>query len=200
MMRGKLYGALVFACAGSMVLASASSAQSAGALDRPLFGVGYAANAPEMLLGGGGYVVFPAFGGLGLYLDAKFDASSPSRDDTYEPGLTAEDVENELGDEYRDTEGSWRSINAAIIRPVTPTLMLYAGGGYATESVYRQYVDRTGSRGVGGIYRVRSPAEDESTVNLMAGMFLRLSRRLNAHFGAESAPRGFAVGMSFVFD
>ncbi|HEU5211067.1 MAG TPA: hypothetical protein VFU06_16845 [Longimicrobiales bacterium] len=200
MRRSKLVQAPICTLAGILLLPGTSMAQSVAAVDGPAFGVGYAANAPELLAGAAAWFVVPALGGIGLYADAKFDVDSPARGDTYEADLTAAEVDSELGDEYRDSEGSWRSFNIAVVRPVTPSLMLYAGGGYARETMYRQYVDATGSRGLGGVYWVRSPDENGSSVNFLAGMFLRLGRHLNAQFGLDSAPRGFGVGMSLVFD
>lgn len=174
------------------------SAQERAGSAGPVFGVGYVANAPDLFAGGAAYMILPVLGGLGLYVDAKFDTSSRSGEDSFEPGLTANQVDNEIGDDFQDDDTSWRSFNAAIIRPVTPSLMLYAGAGYAEESAYRQYRDETQTRGIGGLYWVESPDEDRTTVNVLAGMFLRMTRRLNAQFGVESAPRGFSVGLSVV--
>lgn len=180
-----------------------AAAQPAAAQERagsagPVFGFGYVANAPELFAGGAAWMVLPVFGGLGLYVDAKFDTTSPADDEAFDPDLTAQDVDAEIGDDFQDDDTSWRSFNAAIVRPVTPALMLYAGAGYAKEAAYRQYRDETGTRGLAGLYWVESPPDDRTTVNVLAGMFLRLTRRLNAQFGVESAPRGFSVGMSVV--
>ncbi|MGH7449232.1 MAG: hypothetical protein ACRELT_16785, partial [Longimicrobiales bacterium] len=60
------------------------------------FGIGYVANAPDVLGGARGHIVFPVFGGLGFYVDAKFDVDSPSRDDTFIPTLTAREVEDQV--------------------------------------------------------------------------------------------------------
>lgn len=160
------------------------------------FGVGYVANAPEMMAGGAGYVILPVLGGVGLYVDAKFDLSSPEDEDNFDPGLTAQDVDDELGDEFIDNASSWRSFNAAVVRPLTPSLMMYAGAGYVQETAYREYHDDTGTRGLAGYYWVESPDEDATRVNVLIGMFLRLTPWVNAQFGVESAPRGATVGAS----
>lgn len=162
------------------------------------FGIGYVANAPELLAGGGAYVVLPVMGGIGLYVDAKFDTTDPSDDDAFVASLTAREVDDEIGDEYRDQDASWRSFNAAVVRPVTPTLMLYAGLGYATETIYRQYYDETEVRGLAGYYWVAAPDEDRSTLNVLGGMFLRMTRRINAQVGAETAPAGGTFGLSII--
>lgn len=177
--------------------ATPAAGQSAGS-PRTIIGLGYAANAPELLAGAAVYIVLPMLGGVGLYADAKFDTSSREKEDGFEAGLTARQVDDELGDEYQDNDESWRSFNLALVRPVTPSLMLYGGAGVAQKAAFRQYYDLSRQRGLGGLYWVASPLEDETTVNVLAGMFLRLSRRFNAQFGLETAPRGFGVGMSIL--
>lgn len=185
-------------CVLLLLLSGPLRAQERAGSAGPVFGFGYVANAPELFAGGAAYLVLPVLGGLGLYVDAKFDTSARSGEDSFEPGLTARQVDDEIGDEYQDDDASWRTFDAALVRPITPSLMLYAGAGYAEESAYRQYRDETQTRGIGGLYWVESPDEDRTTVNLLAGMFLRMTHRLNAQFGVESAPRGFTVGMSVV--
>jgi hypothetical protein len=142
--------------------------------------------------------VLPVLGGLGVYVDGKLDTSPPSDHPGFESDLTAQQVDDEIGDEFQGDESSWRSFNVALVRPVTPSLMVYAGAGYARESAYRQYYDESLTRGQGGLYWVESPAEDESTVNVLVGMFLRMTSHINAQFGVENAPRGVTVGLSLV--
>lgn len=173
-----------------------AEAQRSEAPDPPRFGLGYVANAPELLAGAGAYVILPILGGLGLYLDAKFDADPRTGDDRFEEDLTAQEVDDEIGDEFRDDDSSFRSFNAAVVRPVTPSLMLYGGLGYTEETFYRQYYDETGTRGLAGSYWVAAPGLDTSGLNVLAGMFLRMTSRFNAQFGVESAPRGATVGIS----
>lgn len=189
-----MWSVLLLLAVPAVPAAAQERAGSAG----PVFGIGYVANAPDLLAGGAGYVILPVLGGLGLYVDAKFDPDTPRDDDAFEPDLTARQVEDELGDAYQDSESSWRSFSAALVRPVTPSLMLYGGLGYTSESVYRKYHDDTETRGLAGLYWVEAPDEDSSTINVLAGMFLRMTRHLNAQFGVESAPRGLTVGLSVV--
>ena len=183
-----------------MIMAGAmpAAAQQRAALTLPRFGIGYVGNAPELLLGGGAYAIVPVFGGLGLYVDAKFDSKAPSDEDSFDPDLTAREVDDEIGDEFRDDESSWRSFNAALIRPLTSAFMLYAGLGYARETVYRQYFDESEERGIAGYYWVESPDDERTQLNVLAGMFLRMTSRLHAQFGFETAPRGGTVGLSLM--
>jgi hypothetical protein len=162
------------------------------------FGVGYVADAPELLGGGAAYVILPALGGVGLYVDMKFDLDSPTGASTFEESLTAQDVEDQVaGAMYRDSRDSWRGLNVAVIRPVKESLMLYAGVGAARRRVYKEYRDPAGELGVVGILTVEDPEEEETKLNGMAGAFLRISPLISVQTGFESTPAGFTVGASF---
>jgi len=165
---------------------------------RTRVGFGYVAAAPDLMAGAAAYVIFPVAGGIGIYADAKLDASSPGRKSNFEPGLTAQQVEATLPDEYDLTADSWRSFNLALIRPLRPALSVYAGAGYAQKKKYSQYFDATRTRGVVGHYWVEDTAGKASSVNVMVGMLLRMSRFLNAQMGVESAPGSFTVGLSIL--
>lgn len=175
-----------------------ATAQQGAAMTLPRFGIGYVGNAPDLLAGGGAYAILPVLGGIGLYVDAKFDTSPGSAEDGFIAGLTAREVDDEIGDDFRDDDSSWRSFNAAIVRPLTPSFMLYGGLGHARETVYRQYYDDTGERGLAGYYWVESPEDERSQLNVLLGMFLRMTPRLNAQFGFETMPRGGTVGLSLL--
>lgn len=161
------------------------------------FGIGYVANAPQLLAGAGAYATFPLLGGLGFYLDAKFDVNGPSREDNFESALTALEVEDQIpGVALVGSEDSWRSFNIAVVRPLTPAFMVYLGAGYATRTRYHEYRDPKGERGLLGLLWAEAPHEESSTVNGLFGGFLRLGRPLDFQFGFETAPRGFTVGGS----
>lgn len=165
-------------------------------LSRTQFGIGYVANAPDLLAGGGGYVLFPTWGGIGLYVDAKFDTGNPSDDLAFQPGLTPDEVEDQLpGAEFIKREGSWRSFNVGLVRPVSPFLLAYGGAGYATASYYRLY-EVVGDDDIGRAIWVEAPEDDESRVNLMLGVFMRLTGRISTQFGFETQPRGITAGAS----
>lgn len=185
------------ACLASLVLllgaAAPGRAQSVG---RTRVGVGYVAAAPDLMAGGAAYVLFPVAGGIGVYVDAKLDASNPARKSNFEPGITAQQAESQYGDEYGFSTDSWRAFDVALIRPVKPALAVYAGAGYAGKKKYSEYYDNSGTRGLVGHYWVKDPTGDRSTVNVMAGLFLRMGRFLNAQMGVESAPGSFTVGLS----
>jgi hypothetical protein len=162
------------------------------------FGVGYVADAPELLGGGAAYIILPALGGVGLYVDAKFDLNSPTGESTFVESLTAREVEGQVsGAAYRDSQDSWRGLNIAVIRPMNESLMLYVGLGSARRSVYKEYRDPSGELGLLGILTVEDPEEEETKLNGMAGAFLRLSPLISVQTGFESTPAGFTVGASF---
>ena len=181
----------------ALLLAFAGTASAAAQnVTRTRFGFGYVAQAPELMAGGAAYVIFPVAGGIGLYADAKFDASNPTRKSNYLADLTAQQVEDQFGDRFLYSTASWRSFDLAVMRPLRPSLTIYAGAGYARKREYKEYLDDTGTRGLAGHYWVEDTAARASTVNLMGGFFFRMSRFLNAQFGVESAPGGVTVGLS----
>ena len=94
------------------------------------YGIGYVASPPNMMAGVDGYILFPSLKGLGIYVDAKFDVQSPAHDPKYLSDMTDADVLNTVtGAVFQDKKDSYRSFNVALVRPITPGLMLYAGGG-----------------------------------------------------------------------
>ncbi|MCJ7627916.1 MAG: hypothetical protein MUO50_05955 [Longimicrobiales bacterium] len=166
-----------------------------GELSRTQFGIGYVANAPDLLAGVGAYVLFPAMGGIGVYVDAKFDTGNPSGDLAFQPGLTPDEVEGEMqGSSFIKREGSWRSFNVGLVRPLSPFLFAYGGAGYAKGSYYRLY--EVVVEGIGRALWVEAPDDEESRVNLMAGVFLRLTATISTQFGFETQPGGVTAGAS----
>ena len=164
----------------------------------PRFGVGYVANMPNQFAGVSAHFVSDFLGGLGLYVDAKFDVSSPEDEEGYIPDLTAEEVEDEFADQLFHTEGSWRSVNVAIMRPLAPQFVVYAGAGVADGKQYHEYIDVEGNRGLEGFYWVRAEEESGTEVNLLGGAMFQLTRNVAFQVGVESQPRGFSVGASYL--
>jgi hypothetical protein len=100
-------------------------------LNRPHFGLGYVANAPNMMAGVAGYAVFNVLGGLGIYVDAKMDIETPAGDDHFESGLSAQEAVNTVPFiEFIERESAYRGFNVALVRPVNPQMLLYIGGGW----------------------------------------------------------------------
>jgi hypothetical protein len=166
-------------------------------LDRTQFGIGYVANAPDVIVGGMAYVVVPKWGGIGLFVDAKFDSDNPSDLEEYEPDLTAEQVPNEVvGANFLEFESSYHSFNVGVVRPLSPFLMVYAGGGPAFRTRYVQYTDPQKNYGRGGVFWVEDPRQDETRMNLMLGLMMRVGSRITSQFGFETQPRGVTVGLS----
>ncbi len=183
------------------LLAPAVAAQQAtrpSPIDHAQFGIGYVANLPDLEVGGAGYVILPRWGGIGVYVDAKVQVSGPPKETAYDPSVTAEQIENDVGGNYIRTEGTWWSVNAAVLRPLSPYFTVYLGGGVAHETSYRQYdqIDRNLGIGVGGVVWAEDPRATESRANLMVGMITRLTSRLSAHFGYETQPDGVTAGLT----
>ena len=168
-------------------------------LDRVQFGIGYMTSLPHMAAGAGGYVVTPWGGGWGIYVDAKFDIESPENTPEFEPRLTAQQVYNQItGAVPLQSESSWQSFNAAVVRSLNPYLSVYVGGGLARKNHFREFEDpnRDTDYGRGGVMWVEAPDEDENRANIMAGLIMRLTSRFSSHFGWETQPMGVTAGLS----
>jgi hypothetical protein len=182
--------------AAALGLVSAGATSSPASAQGPLrFGVGYVANTPDLLGGVGGHVVFPAFGGLGVFADVKFDWESPSRESEFRDNMTAAEVLQVEGVRPVRSSDSWRSYNIGLVRPVLPSLKLYAGAGYAVRTRYRFFFDPDEELGEFGFIWVESPGEEKTTVNALFGGFMRVSRVVSFQIGIETAPRGLTVGV-----
>lgn len=161
----------------------------------PRFGVGYVTDPPDLLGGVNAFAMTSLFGGLGIYVDTKWDLKSPAKDNTFISDMTAYQAESQIeGLQPGQEDNSWRSFNVALLRPVTRTLMVYAGGGYAIRKRYQEYRDPSRQLGEFGFFLVEDPRFEKTTVNLMFGGITRLSRLFSFQFGIETAPRGFSVG------
>lgn len=175
------------------------SAQQGGPapLSRTQYGIGYVANAPDEIVGGGAYVLSPKRGGIGLYVDAKFDVSDPTGERGFDASVTSSEVANEVGGKYVESEESWRSFNVAVVRPLSASLMVYVGGGLAKKKGYDLYqVDPSSPVGVSGVVWTENLEAAETKPNLMVGTMMRLTRRVTTHFGYETRPKGLTVGAS----
>ena len=169
----------------------------ASGLDRPHLALGYVGNAPDAMVGGGGYYMTSFLGGLGLYLDAKFDIDNPSGEDEFESGLTNQQVGNEVGGTFVRNEKSFQSFNAALVRPVSPYLIVYAGGGIVKVTQYNMFDEGPADIGKAGVFWVEAPELEETRANVMIGAFLRMSSFISTQIGIETEPRGFTIGASF---
>ena len=176
-----------------MLLSAPVEAQT---MDRPLFGIGYTANAPHLMGGGSAWTVFPAFHRLGLYVDMKLSLDSPADNEReFLPGTTAAEMEEQHPLHiYRVSQDSYLSYNAAVMRAVTDELIVYVGGGMVDRTRYLKYYDEEEQFGNFGFYWVEDPPASSTGLNLMAGAMLRLGRHLRLQFGGETRPTGFTVG------
>ena len=189
------------------LLATAAGARPAAAQTYgwSTFGVGYVADAPSMMAGVNAYVLFPAIHGFGLYVDTKWDIDSPHNDPYFLTSMTAEQVQDQ--NPFNDTiiaipngqQNSWRSFNVAVIRPVTPALMLYLGGGYARRERFQQFTDSRRELGQMGVFWAQLATQTETTVNVMFGAFLRMGRHVAFQTGFEHRPGGFSLGATLKF-
>jgi len=168
-----------------------------GPMSRTQFGIGYIANAPEAMAGGSGYVILPRWGGIGVFVDAKFDISNPTGERGFDPSVTASRIRDQVGGEFIKGEDSWWSANVGVLRPLTPFLMVYGGGGFARKTLFELYdVDVNSGVGEGGVVWAEDPGAQETRANLMVGIIMRLTGRVSTHLGLETQPRGLTVGAS----
>lgn len=198
---------VIAALTGLFLLASApapASAQSAGAsgagyLDSTLLGVGFVANAPDQLVGFGVTTIgFPA-SAWGVHVNMKISTGSPGRRDNFTEERTAEEAEA-LGDtRFGSVDGAYTSVNLAVVRALGDDVAAYAGAGFTRETVYQEFEDPDGERGMLGFYTVEDRRLGGDTVNLVGGLFLRAGRAVSFQIGGETDPAGFTVGASLVF-
>lgn len=160
----------------------------------PVVMLGYVANAPDQLLGGGVAFLPPALRGWGLYADAKTHTSSPEDDPWFRADLTPEDAA-EFGDLPQDEESVWTTFNVALVRAFQDDLIVYLGGGASRERMYAEYFDPSRERAEFGYYWIPDTEPEAWRPNVMGGMFFRIMRHVMVQVGAESAPRGFTVGI-----
>ena len=94
-------------------------------------GAGVVVLAPHQTVGLSAQALSPRMGGIGIYVDARFDRSPrPSRGPGFNRAITADVAEYQYGDRLVTEEDSWRSVNVALIRPLVPAmLLLYLGAG-----------------------------------------------------------------------
>lgn len=188
--------ALPFALAG-LLAAGPAAAQT---LRVESFGLGFAANAPRQMLGGTFSASTDALGGLGLLLDARFDADDRADEPGFESTLDADQVPSRVGGAVAGGwDESWTGISASLLRRVTPDLSLYAGAGVSWARAYRQFAEPSRAFGVFGTFWVRDPGVDRTELNVVAGALLRAHRNFSFRAGFETAPRGMTVGGLVLF-
>lgn len=163
----------------------------------PRIGIGYVTNLPEQNVGVSFHMLTMRWGGLGLYLDGKLASESRRGESNFDPQFTARQVEDQFGDAFIRDEDSFRSLNLALMRPITPELMLYAGVGYVTRETYVEYWDPELNRGRAGYYWVEDTDVAAVGLNGLAGGMFRIGRRLSLQLGLETAPRGATVGVNY---
>jgi len=165
------------------------------------FGVGYVASAPNMMAGVDGYVLFPSLHGFGIYVDTKWDVDSPAHDPYFLPNMTRQQTEDQVNGVYFiQRKDSWRGfINVAVVKPVTPALMLYLGGGYSERQWFYNFKDPAEELGQLGLFWVQAPEATSHSVSMMLGAFLRLSPYIAFQTGFETRPGGFSIGATIKF-
>lgn len=178
------------------LLALAAPAGAQEPVLEPHVGAGIVVLAPYQTIGVSAQALSPRMGGIGIYVDARFDRSPPpSRRPEFDRAITADVAEYQYGDRLVTEDDSWRSVNVALIRPVVPELLLlYLGAGYSSQEHSRQYYDPSGARGVQGMYWVQDPGRSGRRLNLLGGGFFRVNPRLMVQFGVETRPRGMTAG------
>ena len=179
-----------------MSLAPASvDAQRIVAFDRATnVAVGYVANMPDQLLGFSAMTVGERWGGWGLYLDYKQSLDSPGDDPTFRPGVTPQEALNTGNDEFGQ-ESQWTGFNVAVVRTISDELAVYAGAGWADQTVYREFLDPDGDP-LTPFFWVEDEAVSGTEVNVLGGFYFRLMQNVLFQFGSQTAPGGVTAGIS----
>ena len=163
----------------------------------PHFGIGYMGGAPHAILGGTAYIVRPWLGGFGLLVDFHISHQSWEGDEEFTNAITRDEA-RAFGDTETRTNEHWAVFNVGVIRPLTRDFALFGGAGIGRAKQYREYFDGSGTRGVGGHYRINDEDASGNHINVVGGGLFRFGEHLNFHFGAERAPAGFLVGVTYV--
>lgn len=194
-----LIGAVLAALVAGPAAAQQPLDPGEGFEQMPRVGIGYVANAPNIFAGAVAYVVLDVFGGLGLYVDGKLKLDDPSDREDFIDTLSVTQVSVFPGQREFDDGFGWWSVNVGVVRPISPELMIYAGAGYTEESVYIRYVDDPNilDIGVGGRYWVQDLQQSGEHLNLLAGLFFRMTEHVALQFGVETQPQGVSVGGSY---
>lgn len=159
-------------------------------------GVGYVASLPNTFAGASVLALSSRLlGGAGVYADVKFSTSTRASDPYFLADVTPTQAELAFGDQRFSEEGTYLSANLAVVYAVTREFAVYAGGGYAHDTKYRQYFDDAQNRGELGFYWVRDPEDSGTYVNLLAGGLFRLGRRFLFQAGVDSRPVGATLGI-----
>lgn len=190
---------LVILLMATAVGTGASAQGLAPVFPRPLLMGGYAANAPQVLLGAAVVGLPPGLGGWGLYGDVKTSLGSPANDSDFMAGVDRAEAQAQWNDVVQKDHSHWRALDVAVVRAFRDDLILYLGGGGVHEDSYVQLFDATQERGTLGFYWVHDEAASGWRANLLGGMFFRIARHLAVQFGAETTPPGFTVGMLLVY-
>ncbi|HET7275833.1 MAG TPA: hypothetical protein VFI91_11765 [Longimicrobiaceae bacterium] len=173
--------------------ASSGAAQQTAPLIGPRVGAGFVVNAPQMFFGANAFALSSLWGGLGIYVDAKFERESVKDEAGFIMDMTVQEAD-QTGDRFQRDDEVWQSFNLALIRPITPELMLYLGAGMAERESFSQYYDTTRQRGASGYYWVTDEANSGNKVNVMGGGMFRIGSDVFLQFGLESAAPGATVG------
>lgn len=196
--------ALVVLAAAAGVAAPADAAAqigvpaSRGVVFQPRIGVGFTANIPDQLVGGSVHYLSGLFGGTGLYADFKLDMESPEDEEGFIDNITPEEVENTRNDRLFDLQASTTSVNVALMKSLSPQFTLYGGAGYSDVKEYRQYWDEEQEIGFAGYYWVPDEEASGAKVNLLGGAFFQLGESFAIQMGAETQPKGFTLGVSYL--
>ena len=183
--------------AGSALTLLSLGASEADAQWGSRAGLGYVVNAPNQYVGLSGHVLTTVAGGLGFYVDGKITRPTIADDQFFDPSITAQFVDDNYGDVPLGDEEEYLSVNFALMRPLTPELLMYAGAGYTSRTVYVEYQDLTEGRGQSGFYWVEDPENAATGLNVLFGAFFKIGRNVSLQFGVESQPRGATVGASY---
>jgi hypothetical protein len=194
--RGLPHAACGFALGLAMSFALAPGIAAAQA-ESNLVGVGFSANLPHQRLGGSVYIVGAPLPNWGVYADIKRFTTSPVDRHGYTDAYTAEQAEDLYGDRLFRYDDIWSTVNAAIVRRVSPDLLLYLGAGASTRRQYLEYLDESQERGIGGLYTVEDPRAAGTYANVLGGVLVRAMPRVWIQLGVENVPRGATLGFGY---
>lgn len=160
-------------------------------------GLGYVVNAPEQLLGFTVMTVGSSWSGWGAFADVKLAVDRVSGDDAFRESSTATEAIGMGHQRFGEPEEEWTTFNVGLVRALTDDVAAYLGGGYSEQTVYQEF-DQGASAGIDRFYIVEDDRFGGNEVNILGGLYLRVSRVIAFQFGGETAPAGFTAGVSLM--
>ncbi|TVP58729.1 MAG: hypothetical protein EA351_03025 [Gemmatimonadales bacterium] len=199
-------GSMLLSVLTAMILVVPNPAEAQVSAERDLSsgmrtGVGYAASAPDMLLGASVFHLF-SDGGFGAVIDFKMGHETIKGDPAYiDEWTTAWVMENRPNDtplrsgpERNTRHDEWMVVNLGVIRPLTGDFAVILGAGAGNRSAIDEF--DTAEVGVTPTqwYYVTNEEASGWELNLHGSAVIKAGQNVLLRFGYDRGPRMISFG------